>query len=257
MSARWYLECGAHVDLGNGHGCYRPGGIYWWNQWRKDVKSWMKVEKVEEYYSKKKQRPKSAHDMEKSSFTTYQYHLAGEKYLLQMLVQLPILAQCCTAKPKLREVPALKKWIDDLQRHKQTDEYKNAVKKSQPADLNHSRLSQKIWMASRKLSQGKALAEKRDSGAIEWASLNKTEQQLVEAYDYGRLDKELQALMKQKTPPQERYKGVAASVAEQNTKQRWRADRDRSGVADGWSDAARFTAKRRKVSSAAPPAYEG
>ena len=46
MSARWYLECGAHVDLGNGHGCYRPGGIYWWNQWRKDVKSWMKVEKL-------------------------------------------------------------------------------------------------------------------------------------------------------------------------------------------------------------------
>ena len=223
------------------------------------MKSWMKDENLPDYWDlMHDEYYQAAHQMTKSSFGTYRHHLAGRTYLLHMLVKLPILKQCSTTNPKRREVPALKKWIEDLQRHKQTDAYKNAVKMSQPtATPNHHRLSRQIWEAHRRLSQGKALAEKRDSGAIEWASLDKTEQQLVEAYDYGRLDKQLQALMKQKTLPQERYKGVAASVAEQNTKQRWRADRDRPGVADGWSDAPEFTAKRRKVSSAAPPAYEG
>ena len=62
----------------------------------------------------------TAHKMAKSSFGTYRHHLAGRVYLLHMLVKLPILAQCSAANPALIEVPALAKWIDDLQRHKKT-----------------------------------------------------------------------------------------------------------------------------------------
>ena len=106
------------------------------------MKSWMKDENLPDYWDlMHDEYYQAAHQMTKSSFNTYAHHLAGRSYLLHMLVKLPILPQCSTAKSNLIELPALKKWIDDLQRHKTTDEYKKAVQKSQPAATpNHCRL---------------------------------------------------------------------------------------------------------------------
>ena len=67
--------------------------------------------------------------------------------------------------------------------------------------------------------------------------------------------------MSQKTPPEKRYKGVATSVAEENTEQRWRAKRDWSGWSlesksvqheetEGWTP----DAKKIRKGSATPPA---
>ena len=155
--------------------------------------------------------------MAKSGFGTYCFNLAGRKYVLHMLVQLPILAQCSAANPELIEVPALTKWITDLQRHKQTKDYKDAVAKSEPAlTADHCRLSQQMWQASQELSEAKALSRKKDRGL--WDDFIQEEQGLVEAYDSGRLDRKVQNLMSQKTPL---YKGVAASVSNENTGQRW------------------------------------
>ena len=221
----------------------------------------MKDENLAEYWEVKRVHPQSAHKWAKSSFNTYTHHLAGQRYLLHMLVKLPILAQCTTTNPKRREVPAFEKWIEDLQRHKQTDAYKNAVKMSQPAATpNHHRLSRQIWEAHRRLSKGKALAEKRDSKDIKWDDLDETQQDLLEAYDTKNIEKTLRDLMSQKTPPEKRYKGAAASVAEENTDQRWRAKRDWPGWSsqsknvqreetDGWSPM-----KKIKKGSAPPPA---
>ena len=104
------------------------------------------------------------------------------------------------------------------------------------------------------------MAEKRDSGDIKWDDLNKTEQDLLEAYDTKKLEKTLRTLVSQKTPPEKRYKGAAASVAEENTDRRWRQKRSWPGWSaqsknvqleetDGWSPV-----KRIKKGSAAPPA---
>ena len=221
----------------------------------------MKDENLAEYWEVKWMHPQSAHKWAKSAFHTYTHHVAGQRYLLHMLVKLPILAQCTTSNLKRTEVPALEKWIKDLQRHKQTPAYKNAVKMSQPAATpNHKSLSRQIWDTHRRLSEGKELAEKRDSGDIKWDDLNKTEQDLLEAYDTKKLEKTLRDLNSQKTPPEERYKGAAASVAEENTDQHWRAKRSWPGWSaqsknvqreetDGWSPM-----KKIKKGSAAPPA---
>ena len=221
----------------------------------------MKDENQDEYWEVKWKDPQSAHRWAKSAFHTFTHHVSGQRYLLHMLVKLPILAQCTTSNLKRREVPALEKWIEDLQHHKQTDAYKNAVKMSQPAGTpDHKSLSRQIWDTHRRLSKGKALAEKRDSKDIKWDDLDKTEQDLLEAYDTEQLDKTLRDLMSQKTPPEKRYKGAAASVAEENTEQRWRKKRDWSGWSsqsknvqheetDGWSPM-----KKVKKGSAAPPA---
>ena len=112
--------------------------------------SWMRPDNLDYYYdllrrgeNGQKRCFQEAHQMAKSGFGTYCFNLAGRKYVLHMLVQLPILAQCSTANPKLIAVPALTKWITDLQRHKNTPEYRDAVAVSQPAPTDdHRRLSQ-------------------------------------------------------------------------------------------------------------------
>ena len=81
---------------------------------------------------------------------------------------------------------------------------------------------------------------------IKWDDLDKTEQDLLEAYDTDKLNKKLRDLLSQKTPPEKRYKGAAASVAEENTDQRWRQKRDWPG----WSS----QSKKIKKGSAPPPA---
>ena len=223
--------------------------------------AWMKDTNIDEYWEVKWWDPKSAHKWAHSAFHTFAHHLSGQKYLLHMLVKLPIRAQCTTSNLKRTEVPALEKWIEDLQNHKKTEAYKNAVAASQPgASLEKKRLSQQIWDAHRRVSKGKELAEKRDSKETMWDDFTKTEQELLEAYDTKKLERTLRDLMSKKTPPEKRYKGAAASVAEENTDQRWRAKRDWPGWSsqsknmqreetEGWRQI-----KKIKRGSAPPPA---
>ena len=184
----------------------------------------MKAEKLPSYYlylerseNGEKVCYRKAHHMVKSGFSSYCHHLAGSKYLLRMLLQLPILAQCSAANPELAEIPALTKWMTDLQRVKQTKEYKDAVRKSKPAlSRKHCRLSLQIWEASRELSEAKALSKKKDKGL--WDDLTQEEQSLVEAYDSGRLDRRMQNLISQQTPSykserREKHKPTATVIA--------------------------------------------
>ena len=85
----------AHVDSDRGHGCYRPGGFHRWNEWRRDVESWMTPENLPHYRDLiERGNFRDAHQMTKSAFAIYCHQLAaGRKYVLHMLVQLPILAQ--------------------------------------------------------------------------------------------------------------------------------------------------------------------
>ena len=227
----WYLEYGVHVSFSRGHGCYAFGGIRRFNEWMIDVQSWMKEDKLPKYYDLVKRGDngekgcaQKAHRMKKSGFGTYCHHLAGHKYVLQMLLQLPILAQCSVSNPDLLEKPALTKWITDLQRQKHTQEYRDAVQRSEPVcTADHRRLSQQIWHASKVLSDGKALSRKNAKDAC-WGTLTDQERLLVKAYDDGRLDEELQNLVSQK-PPTALYNGVAASVSNLNKRQCWRKPR--------------------------------
>ena len=206
------------------HGCYLLGGICWFNDWRADVESWMKEEKLPSYYlfleraaNGEKVCYQKAHCMVRSGFSSYCHHLAGCKYLLHMLLQLPILAQCSAANPERAEIPALTKWITDLQRQKQTKEYNDAVRESKPALTTiYCRLSLQIREASRKLSKAKALSRKRNKGLRD--DLTQEEQCLVEAYDSGRLDRRMQNLISQQTPSykseqSDKHKSTAAVIA--------------------------------------------
>ena len=180
----------------------------------------MKPDKLPEYYdllhSGTTGARQEAHQMIRTGHSSYCFYLSGSKYLLQMLLQLPILAQCTWREPDRVEVPALARWIMDLQRHKESPEYKRAVEKSQERSSEHRRLSQQIWKLSRELTKAKALATKRDDNL--WDTLTQEEQGLVESFDAGKLQRRLQNLVDEKTPV---YRGVGASVADLQKGKRW------------------------------------
>ena len=74
----------------------------------------------------------AAQQMGKTCFSTYLFQLAGSKFLLRKLIQLPILAQCSAEPPASDEQPAsLMKCMHDLQKHKKTPEYKEAFERAQ------------------------------------------------------------------------------------------------------------------------------
>ena len=232
------------------------------------MNAWMKDKNVKAYKKVKRRHRQSAHLWGRSAFNTYIHHLAGQRFLVQMLVKLPIIAQCSDPNPKRREVPALYKWMEDLRQHKQSDDYQNAVKTSERNDRDNKRhrLSRKIWEAHRKLSRGKRLAAERaswdeDLAGKKWDELQETERELLDKYDGGKLHDELRDLMSQKTPPEKRYKGVATALAEKNAQQQWRKPhdwpgwsskrkRDQHKETEGWSP----DAKKIRKGSATPPA---
>ena len=171
----------------------------------------MRPSKIPEYYcvlhSREIGARQTAHQMIKSGHYSYCFYLAGNKYLLQMLLKLPVLEQCSSHEAADIEAKALQLWIADLQIHKESPEYKCAVEKSKKRSHEQRRLSQQIWHLSRELSKAKALSTKRDDGL--WHDLTEEEQGLVEALDAGRLERRLQNLVNEKIPV---YRGVGAST---------------------------------------------
>ena len=236
------------------------------------MNAWMMDKNVKAYKKLKRKNRQAAHLWARSAFNTYIHHLAGQRFLVQMLVKLPIIAQCSDPNPNRREVPALDKWMKDLRQHKQSDDYKKAVKMSEQNDRDNKRfrLSRRIWEAHQRLSRGKRLAAERTSWAEDlteeevkkkWDKLKETERELLDKYDGGKLQDELRDLMSQKTPPAKRYKGVATALAEKNAQQQWRAPddwhgwsskrkRDQHEETEGWTP----DAKKIRKGSATPPA---
>ena len=107
-----------------------------YNDWRWDVDSWMDEDNVRIYHNLRRAgliQSLQAQQIAKTLFGAYTFHLAGSKFLLHKLIQLPILAQCSAEQPASAQLPAsLMKCINDLQEHKKTPEYKQAVERLQP-----------------------------------------------------------------------------------------------------------------------------
>ena len=214
------MEYRGRVYLPKSPGCCSFCGTHWWNKWKNDVESWMRPSKIPEYYcvlhSREIGARQTAHQMIKSGHYSYCFYLAGNKYLLQMLLKLPVLEQCSSHEAADIEAKALQWWIADLQIHKESPEYKCAVEKSKKRSHEQRRLSQQIWKLSRELTTAKILAIRRDNG--EWGSLTRDEQGLVDTFDAGKLHRRLQNLVEEKIPI---YRGSSALVADLQKDDQW------------------------------------
>ena len=105
----WYVEYGALA-------AFLLCWIYWYNEWERNVDSWMREDSLRKYYDLLKTgQNQMAHKQAHKAFNSYRLHLAGSKCLLQMLLQLPILPQCSAPQPVSVEVSSITRWIAHLQ----------------------------------------------------------------------------------------------------------------------------------------------
>ena len=172
-----------------------------YNEWLWDVDSWMNEEnrKTHHYLGWKKRKPVEAQQMAMEAFDVYKSELAGSKFLLHKLIQLPIIAQCSAAPSDSAEQPAsLMKCINDWQEHKKTDEYKAAVERSQRRADELSYLSKRIWDANWWLAKGKEVSMLAQQGQF-W-KLEKWEKNALDDYNSGKLETALKKLLDQQTP---------------------------------------------------------
>jgi len=178
--------------------------ITMWNDWKWDVQSWMNKKNLERYWQLSQHKQQQ---MRQKLFSAFRQHLSGCKFLLHKLIQLPIIDQCNATSDSAAQPASIMTWIEDLRVHMESAEYKAAVEQSRKKAKDHQRLSKQICNAQWNVGKGKELSQRAKDG--DWKKLKPWEQELVEKYDTGRLEKDLQALLDQKTPI---YRGVGVSV---------------------------------------------
>ena len=182
-----------------------------WNEWRKDVDSWMNRKNRKTYHDLAyHDKWHQAERMRKSFFNVYVHYLAGHRFLLHKLIQLPIIAQCNGTSSDSAEQPAsIVAWIEEFGAHKESPEYNAAVAASQKKADTHKRLSKQICEAQWMVSRGKALSDRAKNG--EWEQLDEDQQVLVEQYDGGKLERELKNLLHEAEVRPQRYKGFGVT----------------------------------------------
>ena len=179
------------------------------NAWRKDVDSWMNPKTLDQYHKKKTQQEK--HLLSKSRFSTYQFHIAGCKFLLSKFIEYPIIAQLETPLSGLgsaaQPAETVRRLLDSYEKHKKTDAYKTAVEASERKSKDRMRLSQQIWRIACEVGQGNRIRRKLENGNINDDDLDGAQQELINRLEEN--EDELQKLRKQHLPV---YRGAWAHV---------------------------------------------
>ena len=184
-----------------------------YNDWRWDVNSWMNEEKRKIYNDLRWNRPEDASQFAKEAFDIYLLQLAGSKFLLYKVIQLPIIAQCNATPSDSAEQPAsLMKCINDLHFYIQTDDYKASIRIEQKRTQDDRRLNEKICYRNWWLARGKEYSMRAQNG--EDSQLKKWERKLANEYDDGKLERCLKDLLNQRT---RRYRSFGASVQRPST----------------------------------------
>ena len=184
-----------------------------YSDWQWHVNSWMNEGTLTIYNDLRWNRPEEASQLVKEGFNTYLLQLAGSKFLLHKLIQLPIIAQCNATPSDSAEQPAsLMKCINDLHVYMQTDEYKALLTIAQKRTHEDRRLGREIWKANWWLARGKEFSLRAQNG--EDSPLKQWERKLANEYDDGKLERRLKDLLNQR---KRRYRSFGASVQRAST----------------------------------------
>ena len=160
------------------------------NTWRKDVDSWMYDSTLLEYREAETQHKQRAHQIAKQSFSAYLHHISGCKFLLQKLIELPLVRTAAdpAESPGGIAMPAeLQSLLLAWEKHKQSDEHQAAVQRSAKRKDARLRLSTRIWQAQTAHNRGAMLSKRVREGPKDYFNtLSWQDQQLVEDHDGGR-----------------------------------------------------------------------
>ena len=126
------------------------------NNWRKDVGEWMHEHNRKEYeYLKSGDKKSSEHALGKRAFNKYLFQLCGDKFLLQKLIQLPLVRDPNSAAPPMTSqqfATSLAKFISHLHAHYDEPRYKAAAKKTRRCSDEFLHLTKRIlrqWTRNR------------------------------------------------------------------------------------------------------------
>ena len=189
-----------------------------YNTWRKDVQSWMRGSTLAKYEEMERRGLwQDAHQLGKSSFSTYLFQLSGCKFLVHALIRLPIISSSLpNSKHDSYHIPEiadiLNELIDAYEDHLKTPQYANAVLLSKQHQAGQLRLSHQVWWAQYNYSQGRKLSCLIRDSDIKFDDLAPWKQKLVEDFDTRRSAKALDRALEQKSFRQQPYRGAGTEV---------------------------------------------
>ena len=188
------------------------------NTWRKDVQSWMRGSTLAKHEEMERCGLwQDAHQLGKSSFSTYLFQLSGCKFLVHILIRLPIISSSLPNSPHdgyhIPEIAdILNELIDAYEDHLRTPQYAEAILLSKQHQAGQLSLSQKVWWAQYNYSQGRKLSCLIRDTDINFNDLAPWKQKLVEEFDTRRSAKALDRALEQKSFRQQPYRGAGTEV---------------------------------------------
>jgi hypothetical protein len=176
-----------------------------YNDWRHDVESCMRPSTLTAYnrHLGRGQRGK-AHDLGKKTFSTYQFQLSGCKFLLHVLIQLPLISTNSVGQPVGRLLTEL---ITAYQEHKKTKQYCDVVQRSSDHQQEQRRLRDQIWWAEYNHAQGLKLAPQVANGTVSFYDLDSEQMKQAEDFDCQRSQNTLKNLHQEKS-----YRGAGHAI---------------------------------------------
>ena len=179
------------------------------NYWRHVVDSWMQEDTLERYRHVKN-RQKQSH----SAFNVYLQHLSGCKFLLRRLIALPIVSALGSAAQPASCDHMVKTFLElsqEWNRHKDSDEHKKAIEKSQRTQGH--RLSVQVGNLHEVYRKACMHSKMVADNTICWDALSVQDQMDVHDFDCRTgFVKELDNLMTQQLGQARPYPGAGVVV---------------------------------------------
>ena len=121
-----------------------------YNNWRTNVYAWMHTSNSNKYEDLKKAgNNRDAHALSKKAFSKYLFQLSGDKFLLQMLIQLPLVQDPNSARSPVTSQQfrtSLARFITELRRHYKDERYKDAANKPRRCSAEYIQLTKQILL---------------------------------------------------------------------------------------------------------------
>ena len=115
------------------------------NTWREIVESWMRPSTLENYnWLMENRRHQEAHQLTKTAFSSYKFQLSGCKFLLDKLIELPLISVRYGYSSAERPASILNKLLKDYDNHRTKQNYENAVRQAEAHQAGELRRSHKL-----------------------------------------------------------------------------------------------------------------
>ena len=150
--------------------------------------------------------------MTTTAFSSYKFQLSGCKFILDKLIELPLISVRYGYSSAERLASILNKLLKDYDNHRTTQNYENAVRQAEAHQAGEFRLSHKLWRAQIDYAQGEKLSRMVKDGDVEYSQLDEEQQQMVLDFDSEASKRKLDKALEEKASKRPCYRGAGAET---------------------------------------------